>query len=147
MNPSERTAALVSSNGFPTIKVQHGMTLVGRSPECDVVVESKKISRRHCCLALAQDRLHVRDLGSTNGCWLNGERHDDFAVDEGQEFAIGDASYRFQWDHPSDHIMLPGTGRRDAAKRENAPKTVSENPSPRPNPESSDPFMHIAGLA
>src|SRR5262245_51470700 len=103
MNAPERTAALVSSNGFPTIKLETGMLLVGRGPECDVIVESKKISRRHCCLALSNDRLHVRDLGSTNGCWRNGERHDLFSVDEGQEFSIGDAIYRFQWDQPSDH--------------------------------------------
>src|SRR4051812_26539797 len=96
------SAALISSNGFPTIKIDSGMLLIGRSPECDVVVDSRKISRRHCCLALVKDQLFVRDLGSTNGCWREGVRSDDFSVVEGQEFSIGDATYRFQWDHPSD---------------------------------------------
>lgn len=145
MSAATRTAVLVSSNGFPTIKVDPGMLLVGRSAECDMVVESKKISRRHCCLALVKDKLFVRDLGSTNGCWQKGERRDDFAVEEGQTFAIGDAEYRFQWDHPSDQIILPSPKERESQHdHSNGPKTMPES---RPNPESSDPFLHVAGLA
>src|SRR6476620_8816235 len=139
MSASSRTAALVSSNGFPTIKIDSGMLLVGRSPECDVVVDSRKISRRHCCLALLKGQLHVRDLGSTNGCWRQGERHDDFSVQEGQEFAIGDATYKFLWDHPSDIVMLPASKRREA-DRDQGPQTLPEGGSGRQIPEPSDPF-------
>ena len=147
MSLPERIAALVSSNGYPTIKIETGLVIVGRSPDCDVVVDSRKISRRHCCIAVGKGQLHLRDLGSTNGCWREGERLDDFSVVEGQEFTIGDAAYRFQWDHPSDHIMLPGASRKAAAKRENGPQTLPEPPVPRPSPEPSDPFLHLAGLA
>jgi len=145
MSADSRTAALVSSNGHPTIKIDHGMLLVGRSSECDVVVDSKKVSRRHCCLALVKGQLFVRDLGSTNGCWKNGERHDDFAVNEGQSFAIGDAEFCFQWDHPSDQIILPSPKKSESnLGHSNGPKTMPES---RPSPESSDPFLHVAGLA
>jgi pSer/pThr/pTyr-binding forkhead associated (FHA) protein len=147
MSNYERRAALVSSNGFPTIKIDTGMLLVGRSPECDVIVESKKISRRHCCLALGRNHLHVRDLGSTNGCWRQGERLDDFSVAEGQEFSIGDASYRFQWDHPSDHVMLPSAKRKESSSRAHGPHTYPDSTANRASPESSDPMMHLAGLA
>ena len=146
MSAKPRTAAIVSSNGFPTIKIDGGMILVGRSPECDVVVESRKISRRHCCLALLKERLYVRDLGSTNGCWLQGEREDDFSVKEGEEFSIGDATYKFQWEHPSDVVMLPGAKRREA-DRDHGPQTLPEGSSSRQSPEPSDPFMQLAGLA
>jgi pSer/pThr/pTyr-binding forkhead associated (FHA) protein len=143
----QRIAALVSSNGFPTIKVDPGMILVGRSPDCDVVVDSKKISRKHCCVALVKDRIHVRDLGSTNGCWWQGERHDDFTVQEGQEFAIADASYRFFWDQPSDNIVMPSSRDTSAADdRPSVPRTYPETNS-RLSPESSDPFLPLAGLA
>ena len=141
-----KTAALVSSNGFPTIKINGGMLLVGRSPECDVIVDSRKISRRHCCLALLKERLYVRDLGRTNGCWKEGERDDDFSVKEGEEFSIGDANYRFQWEHSSDVVVVASSKRRDS-EREHAPHTLPEGSSGRASPESSDPFVPLAGLA
>ena len=146
MSASTRTAALVSSNGFPTIKIDSGMLLVGRSAECDVVVDSKKVSRRHCCLALVREELHVRDLGSTNGCWKTGERHNDFSVEEGQTFSIGDAEYRFQWDQPSDQIVLPSS-LEAAQDRSGGPKTMPDSHAANRSPESSDPFLHMAGLA
>lgn len=69
---------------------------VGRHPECDIVLlNSRKVSRKHCCLALVNDRLRVRDLGSTNGVSVNGERiKKEAQVRIGDELAIGDVVYR-----------------------------------------------------
>src|SRR3954463_4971005 len=62
----------VSAGAAPTISVQRPVVLVGRHPECDVRIDLAKISRRHCCLALAYDRVMIRDLGSRNGLRVNG---------------------------------------------------------------------------
>ena len=69
---------------------------VGRHPECDLVLlNSRKVSRKHCCLALINDRLVVRDLGSTNGVSVNGKRvKKEAQVKLGDELTIGDVSYR-----------------------------------------------------
>jgi hypothetical protein len=69
---------------------------VGRHPECDIVLlNSRKVSRKHCCLALVNDRLRVRDLGSTNGVSVNGERiKKEAQVRIGDELTIGDVAYR-----------------------------------------------------
>jgi predicted component of type VI protein secretion system len=69
---------------------------VGRHPECDIVLlNSRKVSRKHCCLALVNDRLRVRDLGSTNGVSVNGERvKKEAQVKIGDELTIGDVAYR-----------------------------------------------------
>ena len=39
------------------IPLQRPVLLIGRHPECDVRIDLAKISRRHCCLALAYDRV------------------------------------------------------------------------------------------
>lgn len=54
------------------IPLKQGETIVGRSPHCAVVINNRRISRQHCSLVLEQDTLHVTDLGSSNGTWVNG---------------------------------------------------------------------------
>lgn len=50
-------------------------TLVGRSRECDLVLEDPDVSRRHARIVLGADgRWLVEDLGSTNGVAVNGGR-------------------------------------------------------------------------
>jgi diguanylate cyclase (GGDEF)-like protein len=44
---------------------------IGRDAECEVVVPIDGISRRHCEL-VHREGVRLRDLGSTNGTWLNG---------------------------------------------------------------------------
>lgn len=78
----------------PTIDVDKQIVIVGRSESCDVVIESKKISRQHCCLALLSDQLLARDLGSTNGIWKNGTRVDETTLDLGDVLTIGDVRFR-----------------------------------------------------
>jgi hypothetical protein len=55
--------------------VAAGGTLVGRSRECDVVLEDPDVSRRHARIVMGADgRWLVEDLGSTNGVAVNGGR-------------------------------------------------------------------------
>jgi adenylate cyclase len=49
-----------------------GMTQVGRAEENDVVLSGDLVSRRHLRLHVTGDQLVVEDLGSRNGCALNG---------------------------------------------------------------------------
>lgn len=48
---------------------------VGRGSEASLCIDDESISRSHCQIYLAPDEsLQVRDLGSTNGTYVNGER-------------------------------------------------------------------------
>src|SRR5579872_1907583 len=60
-------AQLVALHDGPSILLDKPILLLGRHPECDIQIDSRKISRRHCCIAQVDDFLVVRDLGSTNG--------------------------------------------------------------------------------
>jgi pSer/pThr/pTyr-binding forkhead associated (FHA) protein len=48
--------------------------LIGRGENCQLRPASERISRKHCALIVSEGRLVARDLGSTNGTTVNGER-------------------------------------------------------------------------
>ncbi|MGL5096979.1 MAG: FHA domain-containing protein, partial [Planctomycetia bacterium] len=86
---------LVALDDIADILVEKPIIVIGRSDECDVVVDSKKVSRMHCCLAVVGvDTLVVRDLGSTNGIRVNGEATDESTLNLGDELTIANLTYR-----------------------------------------------------
>lgn len=85
---------LLSLGDGPNIIVDKPILLFGRHEECDIQLNSKKISRRHCCLAIVNDYLIIRDLGSTNGVKINGERVQEGKLKLGDELTIGNFKYQ-----------------------------------------------------
>ena len=85
------------TEGFKII-VDKPILLLGRDPECDIQFDSRKISRRHCCVAQVGDQLLVRDLGSTNGIRINGIRVVEGYLKEGDELTVGNHRYIVRWD-------------------------------------------------
>src|SRR6201993_772373 len=51
-----------------------GEFVFGRGEECHVRPNSDWVSRQHCLLRVAEDGVHLRDLGSRNGTLVNGAR-------------------------------------------------------------------------
>jgi pSer/pThr/pTyr-binding forkhead associated (FHA) protein len=49
-------------------------TVVGRHRDCAVRIPCAEVSRRHCILRFQNGELHIQDLDSLNGCYVNGER-------------------------------------------------------------------------
>jgi predicted component of type VI protein secretion system len=84
----------------PAIPLQRPVLLIGRHPECDVRIDLPKISRRHCCVALAYDRVLIRDLGSRNGLRVNGLMVDEAQLSGGDEVAIGPLLFRMEQEAP-----------------------------------------------
>ena len=80
------------------IVVDKAVIFIGRHADCDVVLtRSRKVSRKHCCVAQVDNRYYIRDLGSMNGVRINGKRVLKVArLNAGDEVAIGDVKYRFQ---------------------------------------------------
>jgi predicted component of type VI protein secretion system len=91
-------AQLVPLDDGPSILIDKPILLLGRHPECDIQIESRKVSRRHCCIAQVSDYLVVRDLGSTNGIRINGQRVNEGQLHEGDELTIGHFRYQVSWD-------------------------------------------------
>ncbi len=87
-------AHLLSLTDGPSILLDKPILLFGRHQECDVQLNSKKISRRHCCIAQVGETLVIRDLGSTNGVKINGERVVEGVLVPGDELIIGNFRYQ-----------------------------------------------------
>lgn len=99
------------------IPIDKAIIFIGRHPDCDVVItRSRMISRKHCALVQIDNSLIIRDLGSTNGVKVNGERVEKEAhFTSGDTVTIGDIDYtvrsvktpeparRPNRDHPQDH--------------------------------------------
>ncbi|MCU0305377.1 MAG: FHA domain-containing protein [Thermoanaerobaculales bacterium] len=56
------------------IELQPGTTVIGRSPDATVRVETSEVSRRHARIVVADHRATLEDLGSKNGTYLRGRR-------------------------------------------------------------------------
>jgi predicted component of type VI protein secretion system len=91
-------AQLVALTDGQNILVDKSILLIGRHPECDIQIDSRKISRRHCCIAQVSGYLVVRDLGSTNGIRINGVRVLEGRLREGDEVTIGNSRFKVRFD-------------------------------------------------
>ena len=74
------------------------VTIIGRRKDCDMCIPLMSISRRHCELNMDQGRLTIRDLGSKNGCFLNGTRISESALKAGDKLKIGKLDFGIQID-------------------------------------------------
>src|SRR4051812_18944147 len=67
-------ARLVPADGGPPIELTKDLSLVGRGEDCDVRLDHKSVSKFHCVVVKTDGLLLLRDLGSTNGTRVNGQR-------------------------------------------------------------------------
>lgn len=68
---------LVVVKGNPrgrTLTFGPGEYLFGRGPECHIRPDSEWVSRQHCLFSVRNETIHLKDLGSTNGTLVNGQR-------------------------------------------------------------------------
>ncbi len=91
---AEKRVVLVALDEGANIEVTSGMTIVGRHPQCDARLDSIRISRRHTGLIAQGGKVLVRDLGSTNGTWINGQRCESGAAEIGDEIRFAHIRYR-----------------------------------------------------
>ena len=84
---------LVGLQGELVVTGQH---VVGRDAASDFVLSSAGVSRRHAQLELSRGRLLVKDLGSSNGTFVNGERIQEQALRAGDEVKFDVEPFRVE---------------------------------------------------
>jgi pSer/pThr/pTyr-binding forkhead associated (FHA) protein len=65
------------------------VTTIGRHPDADIFLDDVTVSRRHAELHHTDDGVLVRDLGSLNGSYVNGERVEERLLVTSEELQIG----------------------------------------------------------
>ena len=76
----------------------HLPATIGRSPEHEVSINHESISRTHCRLSLGGDgALTVRDLGSTNGTYVDDNKVERSVLKPGAMLQLGAISFRVEY--------------------------------------------------
>ena len=106
------------------IKLEDGVTIVGRHDECHLKIKSSQVSRQHCHLFEKKGLLLVKDLGSANGTYVNGKRvKEQQVLEPGDELTIGDVQLRVE------RIGQPSRGRSPVARHVEGRDRDREQPS------------------
>ena len=86
---------LLSTTGEQSIDLQPGrVVVVGRAVTSDVPIYDPTISRRHAEVSLADDGVKVKDVGSSNGTFLNGARISEAVAGENDVITFGKVAFR-----------------------------------------------------
>jgi pSer/pThr/pTyr-binding forkhead associated (FHA) protein len=88
----EEIAVLVVKRGPQAgsrFALDSAVTTAGRHPESDIFLDDITVSRRHAEVERRGEGYVVRDVGSLNGTYLNRERIEEAALENGDEVQIG----------------------------------------------------------
>lgn len=73
------------------ILVEEGENLVGRiAPPAQIVLEGVKVSKKHCVIKVSGEKVHVADLRSSNGLFVNGRKVESADLREKDRLVIGE---------------------------------------------------------
>lgn len=70
-------------------------TIIGRSSKCDVQLDQESVSRNHARISRQRSNYVIRDLGSTNGTYVNDELVDEVVLRDGDQVKVGRTIFKF----------------------------------------------------
>lgn len=87
---------VVGPHAGRVFRLDRELTLIGRNQDCDVVLEPKSVSRRHAEVVRRNADFLIRDLGSTRGTFVDGERlSHPITLLNGASVLIGEVTLRY----------------------------------------------------
>jgi hypothetical protein len=99
-------AQLIPLDGGPPIDVLKDMTVIGRKEDVDVRLDHKSVSKMHAVIVKTDGLLLLRDLGSTNGTRVNGQRVRRAALLPNDQVAFASFKFRVMFG-PDDKVAMP----------------------------------------
>lgn len=79
--------------GFPLNK---GQVVVGRDVRCEIMLNHSSVSRKHAEIVRLAEGYLLRDLNSANGTFVNGQRVQEYLMQDGDRIQFGDVQMAFQ---------------------------------------------------
>ncbi|MEY3173668.1 MAG: hypothetical protein RLZZ436_1582 [Planctomycetota bacterium] len=89
---------LVPCGGGDSIPLLASKLLIGRRSSCDIKLDFPNVSSHHCELEFRGGYWHIRDLNSSNGIKVNGERTPEATLNPGDEISIARHAFRIEYD-------------------------------------------------
>ena len=121
-------AELIPADGGPPIPITKDVTVLGRREYCDIQIDDPSLSKRHCVLVKTDGLLVIRDLATTNGTKVKGQKIRWAALLPEDRIAFGGVKFRVYLG--PDDVPSPSEGGPKGAK---APaKAANGFPPPTP---------------
>jgi serine phosphatase RsbU (regulator of sigma subunit) len=79
-----------------SFNLERELTLIGRSPDCDIVLQPKSVSRKHCAVVRRSGGFELKDVGSTRGTFVDSRRlTQPVVLESGNVIQIGEVILSF----------------------------------------------------
>lgn len=109
-----------------------GRVVVGRSQSCDIVLPSNHVSRQHAELSFRDGKLHVVDMNSSNGTFVNRKRVTDCRLKPDDELRLDTLVFR---------IEGPSSEKGDAERTVELAKPALDKPEQKTFSEKKEPVQ------
>jgi hypothetical protein len=96
-------------------------TVLGRDSECDITIPGTHLSRRHAEIAISGNKLLVKDLGSSNGTFVNGQKVVDAELTPGDQIQFDVLTF-----------TVEGPGSKEDFNATMIRPTIKAKPKPKP---------------
>jgi len=103
--------------------------VIGRKKECDIRIPASSVSREHCEVRIEGGKVLVKDLGSSNGTYVNRERVQEGELTAGAILAVGPGTFVVRIDGRPAEIDA-----KKAAATGSAPEPVASAKAPGARP-------------
>lgn len=136
-------ATLVANNSEATVSridLQSGINTVGRAEGNHHIIRHSSVSSRHCEIVIHDGAINVRDLGSTNGTFIDDKQVQQGSLAHGQRLRMGGVEFMME---APEILPAPKTG----TLRVNVPKTVSTTETAAALPAAHTAAAAIAAIA
>lgn len=128
-------ARLIPADGSAEVPFDKDLILVGRDDDCELRLDHKSVSKQHCILVKTDGLILVRDLGSTNGTRVNGQRVRRAALLPNDQFAVANFKFRVAFGIPTEPPVVPpadsptNLAKPNVILRNDLPDVIESTPS------------------
>ena len=129
------------------ILLEEDQVTIGRGEDNALALDDKAASRHHAEITKTATGFQIRDLGSSNGTWVNRERIETHDLGDGDEIKIGGTTLVFsdpEWDEATIMVDLAGIQDAEATHAQSPPPPPVVPPAQAPPPPVSPPPMPVA---
>ena len=78
-----------------TYQILKPVVTIGRGTKADLIIAESDISRKHCVLEVSTEKTVLRDLESTNGTFVTGDKIESVTLSDKTEFEVGNTRLRY----------------------------------------------------
>lgn len=82
---------------------------IGRAMSNGIVIDHPSVSRSHAQIVRDHQTFRLKDLNSSNGLWINGQKVDDVLLENGMSVQLGYATLVYKSGFTEEHLTIGGT--------------------------------------